>query len=204
MSLVESREYSDLLVPESVRAIEDVAAKAQELGERIAVVELLKDLVDDGRDAGVQRQILDVVTDESLPPTLRRRLDHLLLLAARLKIMRDHLRSAKLPIEADSMLRLIHDRLAAELLYSHERTQTLVRMSHARRLPAETSRKERKNAVDDWRSEKARMLQDMAVLNRPIRRRIYAKGLSEAETHALVKTVLDEVTAKTMATFYRR
>ena len=194
ISLVDLEAHTKVLFPQIKKEIEDTSALVNKVAEIIRIGQLNKDIIHDAGGAVVQGQILDTVSDESIAPTLRYKLDELLLSTIRLKFLRDHLRSATLPTGADSILSLLHDRQEAELYYRHERTKALVRMSRARRLPAEESRRERMSALAAWRSEKARWGQQRAVLDRSIPR-----GPSDARTQALVTKALAEVTAKTKA-----
>jgi hypothetical protein len=198
LSLVKVTEDTELFLPQVQKTIKDTAATTKKLEEIIRQSERTRALIHDAGGAVVQGQILDALSDGCIAPTLRRRLEELLVTTIYLKFLRDHLRSAKLPAEAGSVLSLSHDRSVAELFYSHERTRALVRMSRARRLPAKTSRHERMSALADWRSQKALWGREMAALNRPIRRRSTSGGPSNADTEASVTKVLDEVTAKVM------
>lgn len=147
----------------------------------------------------VQREILDGFLDKSLPTTLRSKFGFLFEITVFLGLLRDRLRRSRFPLEAVCMLRLFHDQLVADVLYRHARMQMLARMFRARRSPAATSRQERMSALADWQSEKARRAEEMAFLDRPIRRRIVPNGPTDAETQALVKKVLDELTDETLA-----
>jgi hypothetical protein len=194
--LVKVTAAQKLLLPEVRKKIEDEAEACTTLKDALAGAD---DLSRDTQATIVQEQILHALSDRSIAPSRRRALNRLLVRSVFLKVLRDHLRSEAMPDAAGSELRRLHDRANIELARDLTRTVTLVRMSLARRLPAEASRQVWMRALSDWRSQKALCAQARASLAGPGPGTSMPDGESGDDTGEWVRKVLDEVTAKATA-----
>jgi hypothetical protein len=186
--LVEIREDKELLFPLYEKQISEVAAATEKAKEQVRI---RFDLLRERRAADLHAQIAAALSDRSIAPAVRRTFDLLDGRSIFLKVVRNHLRSEQVPDDAGSELRRLHDRAFLELCSRYLRAQALVRMSLARRMPAETGRQAWMRALADWRTQKAWCAQARADLQ--------PEGPLGEDTDAWVSKVMDEVAAEAKA-----